>query len=125
MGTMTFDGETVDFEDRVLTHLHVIVMQKFRRGEPLLVSWVDDRAIGGGRSAIWLTPSVPVRFQFAGARVPPIDRTWLHRLAAAADSPEGLLVADVEGRPIRGLGLGHRPRASHSAAAASLQPISG
>lgn len=125
MGTMTFDGETVDFEDRVLTHLHVVVMQRFRRGEPLLISWVDDRAIGGGRSAIWLTPTVPVRFRFDGTRVPPIDRAWLHRLAAAADTPEGLVVSDAEGRPIRGMGLGHRPRASHSTAAGALQTVGG
>jgi hypothetical protein len=111
---MTFAGESVDFEDRVLTHLHVVVMQKFRRGEPLLMSWVDDRAIGGGRSAIWLTPTEPIRFEFACVRVPPIDRSWLHRLAAAADSAEGLVVSDANGVPVRGLGLGHRPRASHA-----------
>jgi hypothetical protein len=122
---MTFDGETVDFDDRVLTHLHVVVMQKFRRGECLLMSWVDDRAIGGGRSAVWLTPTVPIRFEFGGTRVPPIDRSWLRRLAVAADSAEGLVVADADGALIRGMGLGHRPRASHTSAAAALQSVGG
>jgi hypothetical protein len=122
---MTFEGETVDFDDRVLTHLHVVVMQKFRRGESLLVSWVDDRAIGGGRSAIWLTPTVPIRFRFDGVRVPPIDRTWLRRLATSADSADGLVVSDAEGRLVRAMGLGHRPRASHSTTAGALQSVGG
>jgi hypothetical protein len=113
VGTLTYGGSTVEFEDRVLTHLQVVIVQKFRRGESFPMSWLDDVAIGDGRSAMWMTPLVPVFFKFDGSRVPTIDAAWIDRLAQSADSPRGLIVTDAEGALVRASGLGRRPSGHH------------
>ena len=115
MGTLTYSGWVVEFDDRVLTHLQVVIVQKFRRGEAFPVSWIDDVSIGNGRSAMWLTPSVPIFFKFDGSRVPTIDQAWIDVLARSAASPRGLIVTDADGGLIRAGGAGHRPSVSHHA----------
>jgi hypothetical protein len=115
MGTLTYVGATVEFDDRALTHLQVVIMKKFRRGESFPMSWVDSPTIGDGRSAIWLTPSMPIFFKFDGSRVPSIDQAWIDRLSASAESPRGLVVTDADGALIQAVGIGHRPSASHHA----------
>lgn len=113
MGTLTYAGSVVEFDDRVLTHLQVVIVQKFRRGESFPMSWLDDVSIGDGRSAMWLTPTVPIFFKFDGSRVPTIDQEWINLLARSAESPRGLVVTDVAGGLVRAVGAGHRPTASH------------
>ena len=111
---MAYAGATVEFDDRVLTHLQVVIVQKFRRGESFPMSWLDDVAIGDGRSALWLTPRVPVFFRFDGSRVPAVDRAWIARLSQSADSARGLIVTDADGGLVKALGMGHRPAVTHS-----------
>lgn len=106
---MAYAGMTVEFDDRVLTHLQVVIVQKFRRGESFPMSWLDDVAIGDGRSTLWLTPTVPVFFKFDGSRVPTIDKGWIVRLSQSADGARGLIVTDAEGGLVKALGMGHRP----------------
>jgi hypothetical protein len=115
MGTLTYMGAVVEFADEVLTHLQVVIVQKFRRGEAFSMSWVDDVAIGDGRSAMWLTPTVPVFFTFDGSRVPPLDRAWIDRLMQSAGGPRGLIVTDSKGVLVPAKGLGHRPSVARSA----------
>jgi hypothetical protein len=111
---MAYAGTTVEFDDRVLTHLQVAIVQKFRRGESFPISWLDDVAIGDGRSALWLTPTVPVFFKFDGSRVPAVDRAWIARLLQSADSARGLVVTDADGVLVKALGAGHRPAVMRS-----------
>jgi hypothetical protein len=113
MGTLTYVGSTIEFDDRTLTHLQVVIMQKFRRGESFPMSWVDSPAIGDGRSAMWLTPTTPIFFKFDGSRVPAIDQAWIDRLSRSAESPRGLIVTDADGGLIKAVGASHRPSASH------------
>jgi len=115
MGTMTYVGVVVEFDDRVLTHLQVVIVQKFRRGESFPMSWIDSPAIGDGRSAMWLTPAEPIFFKFDGSRVPSIDQAWIDRLLRSAESPRGLVVTDVDGGLVKATGMGHRPVAHHLA----------
>lgn len=104
MGTMVHGNIAVDFEDRLLAHLQIVVIQRFRRNEPLIVSWLDSLAIGDGRSSIWMTPTLPVYFKFAGSRAPAIDEQWLQRLTDSASSSTGLLVTAADGELARALG---------------------
>jgi hypothetical protein len=113
VGTMTYAGSVVEFDDRVLTHLQVVIVQKFRRGEAFPMSWIDDVSAGDGRSAMWLTPTVPIFFTFGGSRVPTIDQAWIDVLARSADSPRGLVVTDVDGGLVRAGMNGHRPSGHH------------
>jgi hypothetical protein len=104
MGTMAHGNISVDFEDRLLTHLQIVIVQRFRRNESLIVSWLDALAVGDGRSSIWMTPTLPVYFKFAGSRVPAIDTEWLQRLTESAASSSGLIVTSPDGEMARALG---------------------
>lgn len=101
MGTLTYDGAIVEFEDRLLAHLQIIIVQKFRRQESFVMSWLDALAVGDGRSSVWMTPTSPVYFRFAGSRVPEIDRHWLDVLGESAAGSSGLIVVDNTGRLAR------------------------
>jgi hypothetical protein len=101
VGTLNYGSWAVEFDDRVLTHLQIVIVKRLRRGESLLMSWIDSTAVGDGRSSIWLTNAVPLYFKFSGSRVPAIDMDWLHRLEASADASTGLIVTDAEGAPLR------------------------
>ncbi len=82
MGMLTYDGTTVEFDDRVLAHLQVAIVLRFRRGEAFLMSWKDSLEAGSGRSSIWLSPFFPVHFKFYGSRAPAIDKEWVERHSA-------------------------------------------
>lgn len=108
MGTLIYDGAMIEFEDRLLTHLQIVIMQKFKRHESFAMSWLDALSVGDGRSSIWLTPSTPLYFKFAGSRVPEIDTTWLASLGGSASSSRGLVVVDMHGKPARADGAHRR-----------------
>jgi hypothetical protein len=97
MGTLTYDCNRIEFEDRLLVHLQVVIVQRFRRGEGFAMSWVRSVAIGSGRSTVWLAPTVPVVFDFESARVPAISPDWLHRLTDSAASGTGMIVMNEDG----------------------------
>jgi len=92
MGSMTYDGLVIQFDDRVLTHIQIVIVQKLRRNECFLLSWRDSDAVGDGRSSVWLSPSIPLYFKFAGGHIPSINRSWIDALSLCADSSQGLVV---------------------------------
>lgn len=92
MGTLQYDGVLVEFEDRLLAHLQIVIVQKIRRGESFLMSWRDAPETGDGHSAIWIHPAQNLYFKFAGSKVPAINQEWLDQLTLSANSPRGLLV---------------------------------
>ncbi len=98
MGSMTYDGTVVSFDDRTLTHLQIIIVNKFKKQESFLMSWKDDRAVGDGRASAWLSPSIPLYFKFLGGRVPDINEEWLHTLGQSAESSTGLIVTAEDGK---------------------------
>ena len=91
MGALIYDGNEVEFDDRLLAHLHVVIMQKLRRGESFSFSW-RDRADSGGRNSLWLHPSIPLYFRFFGSKQPVLNREWVQALVLASNSPQGLVV---------------------------------
>lgn len=109
MGWMTYDALTVEFDDRVLAHLQVVIMLRFRRGEPLTMSWMDAPKAGSGRSSLWMSPTFPAYFKFLGSRPPAIDVDWLRRLTESADSSIGLVVTDEHGTAVAGIPHTRRP----------------
>ena len=100
MGTLKYDGVTVDFEDRLLAHLEIVIVQKLRRQEPFLMTWQDDVGAAGGRSGIWLHPSSLLFFHFSGREKVEIDHDWLMKLMASANSAMGLFVSDDAGEAV-------------------------
>src|ERR1700712_450109 len=83
MGRLIYDNTTaVEFDDRVLAHLQLVIGTKLRRGESFYLTWADDPSVGDGRNAIWLHPAVPLRLKYNGSRRPVINATWVHQLMA-------------------------------------------
>lgn len=81
---------SVDFDDRLLTHLKVVMMSKVRRGESFSFSWEYSAASGSGHSSIWVNPAIPLQFDFAGSREARLNRAWVEELVRLANSPAGL-----------------------------------
>lgn len=82
----------VGFDDRVLAHLQLVITGKLRRGEAFNFSWTNTPEQGSGRTTLWLHPTIPVVFTFAGSRMPAINRQWVEDLMASANSAGGLRV---------------------------------
>lgn len=80
----------IEFGDRFLTHLQIVIGAKLRRKESFFFSWRDDLSVGDGRSTIWLDPSIPMYFKFYGSKVPEINREWIDLLAQSSNSARGL-----------------------------------
>jgi hypothetical protein len=93
LGKLTYDSTmTVDFDDRVLAHLQVVVAAKLRRGESFVFTWKDDPSVGNGRTTIWLHPTLPLSFKYHDGRMPALNRAWVEALMTTADSSAGLRV---------------------------------
>ena len=99
MGYFSYDNHEVEFDDRMLAHLHVVIINKLRHGESFAFSWKDASGVGGGRTCVWIHPGSNIRFHFAGSRAPVLNRAWLARLAECADSSRGLIAEDEEEIP--------------------------
>ena len=93
MGTLQYgnNGTEVEFDDRALMHLQIVITGKLRRQESFLFSWSNSPAQGSGRSSVWLDPSIPLVYRYLGNRVPSINRAWIEAMTASANSGSGLL----------------------------------
>jgi len=80
----------VEFEDRVLAHLQLVMTGKLRRSEAFLLSWTTPAERGSGRSMIWIHPTTALHFQFSGNGRPNVNRDWRGRLAVLANTATGL-----------------------------------
>ena len=91
MGYLTYGGsQEYEFEDRTLAHLKVAITIKLRRQESFLFSWNNPADRGGGRTSIWLNPSIPLTFRFVGSRPPQLNKEWLAALSDLANTAQGL-----------------------------------
>ncbi|TFD26415.1 MULTISPECIES: ATP-dependent DNA ligase [Cryobacterium] len=91
MGKLTYDSSlTVDFDDRVLAHIQLVVGAKLRRGESFYFSWRDDPPVGGGRSTVWMHPGISLAYKYFGSKVPVLNRDWVEALSLSANSATGL-----------------------------------
>jgi hypothetical protein len=92
MGTLQYDGVLVEFDDRLLAHLQIVIVGKIRRGESFLMSWRDASETGNGHSAVWIHPAQNLYFKFAGGRNAAINQEWLSQLTDSANSARGMLI---------------------------------
>lgn len=91
MGKLTYDSRiTADFDDRVLAHIQLVVGAKLRRGESFYFSWAHDPITGGGRSSIWLNPSIPLFYSYLNNLSTSYNREWVELLSESANSTGGL-----------------------------------
>ena len=91
MGKFIYDGLVkVDFDDRLLAHLQLVIGAKIRRGESFHLSWKDDPSIGDGRTTVWVHPRTSLVYKFYGSKRPAINPAWVEALMYTANSPAGL-----------------------------------
>ena len=96
MGTLFYGASrfAITFDERVLSHLQIVMNAKLRRGESFSLSWADAPKVGGGRSIVWISPSTDLHYKFNGSRLATINRKWLEELAILANTPQGLHVTE-------------------------------
>lgn len=93
MGKLSYDrAVTVDFDDRTLAHLQIVIGIKLRRGESFYFSWKDDGSVGDGRTSIWLHPTISLVYKYYGSRAPHINPAWIHALELSANTNAGLQI---------------------------------
>ncbi len=91
MGKLIYDGTVkVDFEDRTLAHLQMVISTKLRRGEPFHFTWKDDTSIGDGRTSVWIHARSSLVYKYYGSRKPQLNMAWVDALAYTANTPSGL-----------------------------------
>ena len=81
-----------EFDDRVLTHLQLVITAKLRRDERFMCTWTLPVLKGGGRVSIWFDPKIPLCFQYGKVSVGPVNATWLEELMKSANSVGGMHV---------------------------------
>jgi hypothetical protein len=106
MGKLIYGATEIEIEDRLLTHLQVVAINRLKREQPFAMSWRDSRDSGGGRTTVWVHPSIPLMFHFDGSRVPTINTRWLEELYASANGPTGLIVTTEPATGANDGGLG-------------------
>jgi hypothetical protein len=93
MGKLIYgtNGAEYEFDDRLLAHLRIVIVTKFRRRESFTLTWELGADRGGGRVSLWLDPSIPLQFLFFGSREPALNRAWVDALASISASSVGLI----------------------------------
>lgn len=81
-----------EVEDRALAHLKLAIGFKLRRQESFFVSWTKSVEKGSGRMSVWVAPSIPIAFRFAGSRPPEINPMWVESLKQLSQTPRGLIL---------------------------------
>lgn len=93
MGKLIYEGSVrAEFDDRLLSHLQVVIGTKLRRNEPFYFTWNGDVSTGVGRTTVWVHAGANLVFTYYGGRPARINRTWLEALMRTANSPAGLQV---------------------------------
>lgn len=110
------EGDPIEIPEVLLAHVKVVVTAKLRRKESFMMSW--RHADGGGRSSVWLQPSIPLRYIFDEPEAPALDHGLLSDLAAAANSNGGLVLDLSSPEPLQM----RSPRHPSAAPAEKAQP---
>ena len=97
MGTLTYNGTlTVDFDDRLLVHLQVVIAAKLRRDESFMFSWSKPDDVGG-HTSIWIDTRIPISFDYVQSAMPGINRRWIEELMATTYRTAGLQIVAEAG----------------------------
>ncbi|NNC13726.1 ATP-dependent DNA ligase [Planctomonas sp. JC2975] len=99
MGLLLHAHFRLEMDDELLGHLETVVVNKFRRSESFLLTWLDGE--GAARRSLWMSCKVPAYFQYQNGHPRSLDREWLLRLQIAADGSRGLFVTREDGTPAR------------------------
>jgi hypothetical protein len=97
MGKLIYgNNRHLEIDDRALAHIKVVMLTKLRRSESFAFSWENHVEAGSGRGTIWISPGVPLEFEFYGGRRPALNRSWLQLLTTLAERGDLTLVPEPE-----------------------------
>lgn len=96
MATLFYGASDVPIhiEDRALAHLKIVIATKLRRQESFTLSWRHPEGEPGGRSTIWIHPSIPLRFTFEETEQPQLNTRWIEELMQSVNSTGGILLVE-------------------------------
>lgn len=95
MGYIQYDGTSqLHINDRALAHVKVVIATKLRRNESFTLSWRHPDDQPGGRSTIWIHPSIPLRFTFDEPEAPPLNAKWIEEIMQSANATGGIMLID-------------------------------
>lgn len=93
MGTLTYGGATAyEIDDRTLAHLKLVITTKLRRNESFTLTCQRSDHDAEQRTALWLQPAIPLRFEFGTAEGDALDPDLLQEFAEAATTNAGIIV---------------------------------
>ncbi len=87
------DPTPTEIPDRLLAHIKVVIATKLRRNESFTLSWRHPENAAGGRTTLWMQPSIPLRFVFEDPEPEALDPELLRDLATKANSSAGVSLA--------------------------------
>ena len=93
MGILSYGSSVqnpIEFDDRTLAHLQVVIGSKLRQRQSFFFSWLELVDGGGGRGSIWIDAAIPLSFAYSSAQRYKINREWLEELMTSANSVSGL-----------------------------------
>lgn len=96
MGKLVYGSAAthIELDDRTLAHLKFVIIMKLRRDEKFTLSWQHGQEGGGGRTSIWIHPTIPLQFVFNGGKAPQLNKAWIEALMLSANSTGGLQLID-------------------------------
>jgi hypothetical protein len=77
-------------DDRILSHLQIVIVAKLRRGESFAFTWQREPEDSGSQHVVWIHPAIFLEFVFTEDGRPPLNRAWIDALMAKANSTTGL-----------------------------------
>lgn len=102
VGKLHYGGHqrTFDIDDRLLSHLRIVFMNKLRRAEPFMFHHTDT----AGTTSLWIHPAVSLVFHFYGGRPAEVNRAWVEELMHEANSSGGLKAGPEPSAAMAGAG---------------------
>jgi hypothetical protein len=92
MGTLIYGdaGIRIDVADTLLAYVQIVTGKKLAVQQGFFLSWKDGLSVGGGRSCVWMSTSVPLVFSYERAAAIRIDPARVRRMLEEADTASGL-----------------------------------
>jgi hypothetical protein len=90
VGQLRYDRSVFEMEDRLLTHLQIVIIQKIRRRAGFMLTFPLDGRDGPTSNTIWINHGSRLHFAFNGSRHPEINKRWLEALMESSNSTIGL-----------------------------------
>jgi hypothetical protein len=90
----------IEFDDRTLAHLQVVIGSKLRQRQAFFFSWLEPADGGSGRGSIWIDAAIPLTFHYTSSGRFTTNREWLEILMMSANSTVGLQLTLEPGEPL-------------------------